>query len=77
MFIFIQCEVKNVCSSKTTSNNLIPHSHYELEGIHWEKVLKEEFIPTYYPFGMKHKMHALKCNNHYPLYKISWYIKIL
>ena len=28
-------------------------------------------------FDMKHKMHAFRCNNYYPLYKISWSIRIL
>ena len=72
-----------MCSNKTTSNNLIFHSHHELKGIQWEKereiiVRRRRTYSNVRPiFGMKHKMHAFRCNNYYPLYKISWYIKII
>ena len=42
MFFLFSGEVKAVCSNKTTSNNLISHSHHELKGIDGERERERE-----------------------------------
>ena len=78
---FSSGRVKSVCSSKITSNNLLFHCHHELKGIQWQKerdyCKKKNLFQLRAFFGMEHKRHAFRCNNYYPLYKISWYISIL
>ena len=81
-FFFPSGRVKGVISYKTTSNNLIFHSHHEFKGNQWEKerdYYKKNLFQVRAHFGMRRSVHAFSCNiyMYYPLYKINWYITML
>ena len=71
------CRLQQYIYRMVKIHTVIWYLYFRLNGLKCLDMSKSHLFQLKAFFGMKHNMHAFRCNNYYPLYKINWYMRIL